>query len=186
MNQPIPGRALATDTMLVSPFNPYQPPAADDAPPSAEGEGTSRRATRGRRFVAAQIDGLLALALLLPLQLKFGVYRNFPDMTPLGLKATLAWGAASFAIWCAIHGYFLAKNGQTVGKRIMRIRVEDSAYVRPTELWKLTLVRYLPFAAITQIPTVGPVLALVDILFIFRRDRRCLHDHIADTVVVKA
>jgi hypothetical protein len=31
---------------------------------------------------------------------------------------------------------------------------------------------------------VGTFLVLVDVLFIFRKDRRCVHDHIAGTRVV--
>jgi uncharacterized RDD family membrane protein YckC len=185
MNQTIPRLAHSTGSMLVSPFNPYQAPAADDAPPSAEGDGTSRGATRGQRLLAAIVDSVVALVLLLPLQLYFGVYRNFPKIVPLSFGATVVWAAVSLAVWFVLHGYFLAKNGQTIGKRIVGIRVEDRAYVRPAQLWKLTLVRYLPIAALVLIPKVGPVFSLIDTLFIFRRDRRCLHDHIADTVVVR-
>ena len=39
--------------------------------------------------------------------------------------------------------------------------------------------------AILAIPKVGGVLALADILFVFRDDRRCLHDQIAGTRVVE-
>ena len=31
---------------------------------------------------------------------------------------------------------------------------------------------------------VGTIYGLVDVLMIFRASRRCLHDHIADTIVV--
>jgi len=33
---------------------------------------------------------------------------------------------------------------------------------------------------------IGPLLAMVDILLIFRSSRQCVHDQIADTKVVKA
>jgi hypothetical protein len=39
---------------------------------------------------------------------------------------------------------------------------------------------------VSAVPVVGPVLVLADALWIFRADRRCLHDRIADTVVVDA
>jgi uncharacterized RDD family membrane protein YckC len=42
------------------------------------------------------------------------------------------------------------------------------------------LVPYL----MTLIPFAGLVLALLDVLFIFRDDQRCLHDLLADTKVV--
>jgi uncharacterized RDD family membrane protein YckC len=32
---------------------------------------------------------------------------------------------------------------------------------------------------------IANILGLIDLLFLFRRDRRCLHDLIADTIVIK-
>ena len=39
---------------------------------------------------------------------------------------------------------------------------------------------------IALIPVVGWLYGLVDALMIFRDSRKCLHDNIADTIVVKA
>jgi uncharacterized RDD family membrane protein YckC len=49
----------------------------------------------------------------------------------------------------------------------------------------LILKRYLPISVVSVIPVVGPLLTLIDILFIFRSDRRCVHDLIADTQVLE-
>jgi uncharacterized RDD family membrane protein YckC len=46
-------------------------------------------------------------------------------------------------------------------------------------------LRYLPVQLITNVPLAGPVLNLVNVLMIFRGDRRCGHDLIAGTRVVK-
>ena len=40
--------------------------------------------------------------------------------------------------------------------------------------------------AVTMVPFIGGVYALVDCLLIFRASHKCLHDNIADTIVVKA
>jgi uncharacterized RDD family membrane protein YckC len=37
-----------------------------------------------------------------------------------------------------------------------------------------------------MIPLIGWMFTLGDALLIFREDHRCLHDHFADTIVVKA
>ncbi len=50
---------------------------------------------------------------------------------------------------------------------------------------KLYTLRYLVFSLVNQIPTVGSLINLVNVLFIFGKERRCLHDRIAGTVVVK-
>jgi hypothetical protein len=53
--------------------------------------------------------------------------------------------------------------------------------------WAASFVaRYLPMALVGAVPFVGGMVSLVDSLLIFRDDRRCLHDQIADTIVVRA
>jgi uncharacterized RDD family membrane protein YckC len=39
--------------------------------------------------------------------------------------------------------------------------------------------------ALESIPLLGGLFSLVNVCFIFRDDRRCIHDLIADTIVVK-
>jgi uncharacterized RDD family membrane protein YckC len=51
---------------------------------------------------------------------------------------------------------------------------------------KAFLLRVFVNGLIGAVPFVGFVYSLVDIFFIFRDDRRCLHDLIAGTKVVKA
>jgi uncharacterized RDD family membrane protein YckC len=48
------------------------------------------------------------------------------------------------------------------------------------------LLRAILGGIIGAIPYLGGIYGLVDALFIFRDDRRCVHDHIAGTRVVKA
>ena len=45
-------------------------------------------------------------------------------------------------------------------------------------------LRYLPTAVVTQIPLIGSILGITDILFIFGQERRCVHDLIAGTKVI--
>jgi uncharacterized RDD family membrane protein YckC len=51
---------------------------------------------------------------------------------------------------------------------------------------KASLLRSFVNGLIGSIPVVGAAYSLVDICFIFRDDRRCLHDLLAGTKVVKA
>ena len=39
---------------------------------------------------------------------------------------------------------------------------------------------------VAQLPVIGAILGLVNILFIFGPEKRCLHDYIAGTRVIKA
>jgi len=73
---------------------------------------------------------------------------------------------------------FTALRGQTFGKHLMRVRVIDAYGERPS-LWR-ALVRTLAYV---------PSLVLLGLGFLwigFDREKRGLHDWIADTYVVKA
>ncbi len=84
-----------------------------------------------------------------------------------------------------LNGYFLKTNGQTVGKKLSGIRIADLDGKVP-DFAKVVLLRYLPVSLVATIPLVGGYLTVIDVLFIFRSDRRCLHDLIAGTKVVTA
>lgn len=92
----------------------------------------------------------------------------------------------SFALFTAANGYLLTTAGQTIGKRWLEIRIVDAATGRVPSLARLLGLRYAVMEFVYQVPVVGGVLNLIDVLMIFRNDRRCLHDHLAGTKVVKA
>jgi uncharacterized RDD family membrane protein YckC len=35
------------------------------------------------------------------------------------------------------------------------------------------------------IPLIGPIIGLIDNLFIFSKEKRCLHDYVANTIVIE-
>ena len=51
---------------------------------------------------------------------------------------------------------------------------------------RLLGLRIILMWMLESIPFLGPLFSLVNVCFIFRDDRRCIHDLMADTVVVKA
>ena len=48
------------------------------------------------------------------------------------------------------------------------------------------MLRLVPIHLISQVPFAGGFVGLADSLFIFRQDKRCIHDLIAGTKVVEA
>ena len=64
-------------------------------------------------------------------------------------------------------------------KRIVRL---DG---RPVGFVEAVLLRSWMFGLLGWVPRAGSFLGLADILFIFRRDRRCLHDLLAGTKVIE-
>lgn len=159
-------------------INPYQPPAAIDAPP-ASGSDLAKPATR---LVAVLLESLVLIPLTLPISYLMGNFDGIMTGGQPPLLNILAMTVIGFAIFTGVNWVFLT-NGQTIGKRVMNVQIVDlNGSVLPVQ--KLLLTRYLPWWGISAIPVAGGVFALVDALFIFRKDRRCLHDHIAGTRVV--
>ncbi|MBU3020605.1 RDD family protein [Aestuariibacter sp. A3R04] len=139
-----------------------------------------RLASRGERFAAALIDAVVSILITIPLFFVVGL-ENLQEPS-IGLTAMIfVYGFASFLL---VHGFILFNYGQTVGKRFLKIRIEDLEDNQAT-FSTIMLKRYLPISIVAYIPVVGSILSLIDVLFIFRADKRCVHDLIADTRVCR-
>jgi len=79
----------------------------------------------------------------------------------------------------------LSSTGQTVGKRMMQLRVVNFSDASNPGFVKAVLVRWWLPTLICPIPYLGRVFWLADGLFVFKKDRRCLHDLMAGTKVVQ-
>jgi uncharacterized RDD family membrane protein YckC len=75
----------------------------------------------------------------------------------------------------------LALRGQTLGKRALRIKIvrRDGS---PASFVHTVILRSL---VPQMISVVVGVFSVVDYCFVLEKERRCLHDRIADTIVVK-
>jgi len=91
------------------------------------------------------------------------------------------------AILLALQLFLLWRDGQTIGKKAAEIRIvpHDEGARLPAFVQVVVLRTLLP-GLLFLIPTVGALLALIDLLFALREDERCLHDHLANTRVVQA
>ncbi|HEY0721443.1 MAG TPA: RDD family protein [Gammaproteobacteria bacterium] len=165
----------------MSSIDPYQPPKSDLSLPT---ESVSELATLGGRFVAALIDGVISMVMVVPLMYLMGLFDYAGQGEEPPFLLMLASSVISFALFATVHLVLLKKHGQTIGKRVMKIRIVDMNGVKP-DLATLLFKRYLPVNAVGLIPMLGQFLPLADVLFIFRRDRRCVHDLIAGTQVVR-
>ena len=160
--------------------NPYEPPRS---PLVDASEHDVDLASRGSRLVAALVDGVVGFAVNVPVMTGLGYWsRAMQGATSIGEDIGVA--VLGFVMFFLVHGYPLHSRGQTWGKRLLGIQIVSVQDGRILPLWKVLGYRYLPPSAVSQLPG-GPLLILVDILFIFRGDRRCIHDLIARTRVVR-
>jgi len=164
--------------------NPYRSPDAVVAEIS-DGE----LAERGTRLGAAIVDTLILLVILGPLMFFGGYWSGAMAAAErgqqVGLGTTLMWAAIGFGVFVLVQFVPLNATGQTWGKKVLGIKIVDLAGAKPP-IGRLLGARYLPMQLVGNVPFVGPVLAIVNVLLIFRGDRRCGHDLIAGTQVVKA
>lgn len=159
------------------------------APPQAEvadiaGDGLEL-AGRGTRLAAALIDGLLIAALLWGIS-RVTPWNVFAPNAASGMARIMVTNLViGFIAFSLINGYLLATQGQTLGKRLLGLRI-----VRPdgerASLARLLGARYGVGYVVSLVPVAGGIYGLIDSLLIFRESRLCLHDNIANTIVVRA
>jgi uncharacterized RDD family membrane protein YckC len=167
------------------------------APPKSAvkdvGDETLALASRGARLTAVMLDGFLGFIGFAPAYItNFTTLvqqsRGNPAMVWINLAKTGSWfyvGVLGALVVLAIDLVLLARNGQTIGKKALGIkvvRVDGS----PVSLSRVFLLRYVFNTFLTLIPVAGSLYSLVDCLMIFGESRRTVHDRIADTIVIKA
>jgi uncharacterized RDD family membrane protein YckC len=143
-------------------------------------------ADRGTRLVAVIVDGLMigglaiVAAIVIPILAPSG--GGEPNPVVLGAVMLLVFGGMLALL--IVNLLWLHRYGQTIAKRMFNIKVvrSDGGHCA---LGRIILARWLPITVLGMIPLLGYAVSLADALFIFRDDRRCLHDLIADTIVVK-
>jgi len=162
--------------------NPYAPPQAQvqDVPPTEEG---TVLASRWMRLWGAVIDVIFILLAMWVASLitPWNIWDpSKADMTRFALvDAILGYG-----LFLAVQAYPLYKDSQTWGKKLLGMRIVR-ADGSPASFGRLIGLRYGVPCLFNVIPAVAQVWGLLDALFIFRESRRCLHDNIADTIVIK-
>lgn len=164
-------------TMPIDPPNPFAAPETGADALTAD-VVSGELAGRGTRLVAAIIDNIILVGIVFGGLFAVGMSPFIQDNTT---KVTL--GVSSVVISLLINGWLLHTRGQSVGKMLMKIRIVRVDQV-PTTGMDTIVKRILPIGLASLIPIVGSFIGLIDALFIFRQDRRTLHDLIAGTEVV--
>jgi uncharacterized RDD family membrane protein YckC len=173
-------------------FAPPKSAVADSTTDSSDAE----KASRLSRLGATLIDGLL---LNLPFAPSY--MAAFPALMTLTRerRANMAsfWievsqtgvlfyaGLALCIVILIIMAVLVHRNGQTIGKKLLGIKDVRTDGSRAT-LARIFWLRCFVNTLLTMIPVVGRLYSLVDLLMIFGPAKRCCHDYIADTIVVRA
>lgn len=156
--------------------NPYEAPQAvvRRRPSSRRME---RLAGRGTRLAAVMLDGVFFWIAMFPAMMSMP---DDPEMTEFGWAGFALAGVLMLAL-IVYNLILLSQNGWTLGKKLLSIRIVRTDGSE-AGLGRILGLRIIVNALAGMLPLYG----LIDPLFIFREDRRCVHDLIADTKVIQA
>ena len=99
---------------------------------------------------------------------------------PIFSIESLAFWVLTIMITFVCQAYLLARYGQTIGKRMLKIMiVNEHGYRKPT-LNRSFFVRECGIYLLEWVP----FLPFLDLLWIFGESRKCLHDHWSRTIVI--
>jgi uncharacterized RDD family membrane protein YckC len=156
-------------------------------------------AGRGKRLLAQILDGLclvliLVLSQILTALMAPSLFKNLFHDTNIGnsttdVAATVAKLASvtfiisfiAFFVLFIIQTIMLAKYGQTIGKKMLGIKIVDEKTAQTNGFFENVFLR----AWVNSLLCWIPIYALLDILFIFGGSKRCLHDLMAGTCVIE-
>ena len=164
--------------------NPYAPPQAVVQDIADAGDRLVP-ADRGARLGASILDafffGLMVYApFFIAVVIVGSVAKGDADGASTLLAAGLV-GSVGFVVWLYVTITFMKRSGQSIGKKLLNIKVVRSDGTAAT-LGRLIWMRNVLNWFISIVPLYG----IVDTLFIFGESRQCLHDKIADTIVINA
>ena len=165
-----PQSSLPADT-----GNPYAAPQSSLSYGRAPGR-TKDIASRGARFLGALIDSIIYMAVALVAVFVLAS-SGVQDEASLQLMAMVFLLPIAIIQWVLI-----ATSGQSIGKKAVGTRIVNAdTYQVPGFLHSVVLRSWVP-ALLGCVPLFG----LIDALWIFGEERRCVHDLIASTRVVVA
>ena len=160
---------------------------------------TLRLASLWQRFAGFLIDTFFPLLFVIPglIPILMTVFRliaeeNANPGQPTELDATaiimLSVGVGIILVGALLmlilQIYLLWTRSQTLGKYFVKAQVVDFETGEPASFLSCGVLRIFVNGLITNLPCIGFIYGIVDTLFIFRDDRRCIHDLIASTTVV--
>jgi uncharacterized RDD family membrane protein YckC len=167
----------------MAPANPYAAPQT--ALPAGPQDGAAELATLGQRLGAVLVEFLIAVPGAILVALGAGMQEQSGDGPGMVGIAMLAVGTVYLLGLLVYNLVRLTTHGQSIGKQVLKIRIVKIEDDSNPGFVKAVLLRGFVNGLIGAVPVLGPIYSLVDICFIFTQSRRCIHDLIAGTRVVK-
>ena len=166
--------------------NIFSPPTADLGSPAEPQDATiyENLASRWARLGASLIDSIILVVPIIAIVYGTDYWERVMNQN-ISLIEQMLPVLMGFLEYLVLNGYLLHKRGQTIGKWALGIKIVSLHNEKILPLWKVFFVRYVPQVLVAMIPLAGSILILINDLFIFRKNKRCVHDYIAGTKVIR-
>lgn len=162
--------------------------------PPLVGVPSAALAGRGARLGAFLLDYVVLQICLIPFFIAVGPNafslagydaQQIQHLVQVMLLGSLS--GVTLAVMTIVQVLLLSLRGQTIGKFIVRVRIVRYPDAAPAGFVRAFLLRLaVMWAVYMLLPLFGVLVLFLDLGFIFRADRRRLHDHLAGTMVVRA
>ncbi len=165
--------------------NPYQSTSAGYTDQYDRGESRYGRmprhmlANRGKRFLGAMLDVIITLVAVSPGIFIYIVAESDRDEVLQLLGAVLF--LAGMLVVGIINWIMISQSGQSIAKKLLGMQIVLEANGSLPGFVNGVILRSWVPAIINQICS---LFSIVDALFIFGDEHKCVHDHIAQTVVI--
>lgn len=152
-------------------------------------------ATRMSRLIAFIIDELITSFIIAPFYLLDPEFlERFENEGRFSIEDQYTMVIAQIVLYIVLNSYLFKRYGQSIGKRMMGIAIVSFKNGQLLSLSKIINYRYLPIWLIgiaslysIELGIIGVMLhfiSMLDKIYIFRPERRTLHDYIAGTKVI--
>jgi uncharacterized RDD family membrane protein YckC len=159
--------------------DPYAPPQSTVVEAIPE---SPNKAGPGRRFLARAADNILVSLVGVGAYLVATGMLHY-EQDPEGVLTSICM-LIGFAIVFPVQAYFLFHDGQSLAKKLLGLRILRPDGTRASAVRVIFVRELVPAGLTSSIPLIGPLFGLADALFIFGSQTRCIHDYMADTIVV--
>jgi uncharacterized RDD family membrane protein YckC len=136
-------------------------------------------ASRGARLAARLIDLAFSGIVCVP-----GFYLSQIADHPGQMAMARGLLALGVALLAAVQGSLLTWKGQTIGKRVLGVRIVRFTDGGNPGFLRAVFIRSVLPLLFTSVTFLGRLFALINILNILGEEHRCLHDYLAGTKVV--
>lgn len=183
-------------------YNPFEVPLSIETPAYEPPADQPVLASRLQRLLGAFVDGILMSLINIAVAAALGFSSVLSPTFTVSFSGQMLQSFLGTMAFVMLHGYLLFKHGQTIGKWLSGTRIVDARTRQLLPFTRVYLIRYLWLTPLVfllpfLLPFLPPGLSMLlgsivgfinlgDALLIFGKDRRCLHDYLAGSIVISA